>query len=213
MVAAAGETAGLSARVAMICLAAILIGLSAAFYLTVRDSALDRIGAEQSPEVLTQKAREILGHLGYEGRPADSFFDFDYDINFVQYVEKHDNPRPQWDQILKSRPSVLQFWYRQSPQDMVASDFHDLLLTPGLVDQSDPAPIQSGMIRLQLDPQGRLTAFEAIPPEVANPPASPIQPFDWKLLFNAAELDPSQFQTAQPIWNSLASPDTRAAWT
>ena len=213
MVAAAGETAGLSARAAMICLAAILIGLSAAFYLTVRDSALDRIGAEQSPEVLTQKAREILGHLGYEGRPADSFFDFDYDINFVQYVEKHDNPRPQWDQILKSRPSVLQFWYRQSPQDMVASDFHDLLLTPGLVDQSDPAPIQSGMIRLQLDPQGRLTAFEAIPPEVANPPASPIQPFDWKLLFNAAELDPSQFQTAQPIWNSLASPDTRAAWT
>ena len=213
MVAAAGETAGLSRRAAVMCLAAILIGLAGAFYLTIRYSALDRIGAEQSPEVLTQKAREILGHLGYEGRPADSVYDFDYDINFVHYVEKHDKPRPQWDQILKARPSVLQFWYRQSAQPMVATDFHDLLLTPGMVDQSDPAPILSGMIRLQLDPQGRLTALEAIPPEVVNPPAATTQPFDWKYLFIAADLDPSQFQAAQPIWNSLASPDTRAAWT
>jgi tRNA A-37 threonylcarbamoyl transferase component Bud32 len=213
MVAAAGETAGLSPRVAMLCLAAILIGLTAAFYLTVRYSALDRMGAEQSPEVLTQKAREILARLGYEGRPADSFFDFDYDSDFVSYAEKNDKPRPQWDQILKARPSVLQFDYRQSPRLIVASDFHDLLLTPGMVDQYDPAPIQSGMVRLQLDQQGRLTAFEAIPSEVANPPAAAVQPFDWKLLFRAAELDPAQFQTAQPIWNSLASPDTRAAWT
>jgi len=213
MVAAAGETAGLSPRIAVACLAAILIGLAGAVYLTVRYSALDRIGAEQSPEVLTQKAREILGRLGYEGRPADNVFDFDYDINFVHYVEKHDQPRPQWDQILKARPSVLQFCYRQSPQHLVATDFHDLMLTPGMVDQSDPAPILSGMIRLQLDPRGRLVAFEAIPPEVANPPAATTQPFDWKILFSAADLDPAQFQTAQPIWNSLASPDTRAAWT
>ena len=213
MVAAAGETAGLSRRVAVMCLAAILIGLSAAFYLTIRYGALEQIGAEQSPEVLTQKAREMLAHLGYQGRPVDSVSDFDHDMNFVRYVEKHDQPHPHWDQILKARPSVLQFWYRQSPQNLVATDFHDLMLTPGVVDQSDPAPILSGMIRLQLDPQGRLAAFEAIPPEVANPPAVPTQPFDWKILFSAADLDPSQFQTAQPIWNSLASPDTRAAWT
>jgi len=213
MVAAAGETAGLAPRIAIACLAAILIGLSAAFYLTVRYSALDQIGAELSPEVLTQKAREILAHLGYEGRPADSFFDFDYDINFVHHVEKHDKPRPVWDQVLKARPSVLQFSYRQSPQPLIADGFHDILLTPGMVDQYDPAPIQSGMIRLQLDPRGRLVTFEAIPPEVANPPGAAIAPFDWKLLFSAAELDPAQFQTAQPIWNSLASPDARAAWT
>jgi len=33
------------------------------------------------------------------------------------------------------------------------------------------------------------------------------------LLFAAAELDPAQFQAAQPTWNSLSSFDTRAAWT
>jgi len=213
MVAAAGETAGLSRGIAILCLVAIVIGLSAAFYLTVRYSALERIGAELSPEVLIQKARETLARLGYEGRPADSFFDFDYDINFVRYVEQHDKPKPQWDQVLKGRPSVLQFSYRQSPQPLVATDFHNLLLTPGLVTLYDPAPIQSGMIRLQLDPRGRLTAFEAIPSEVATPPTTSPLPFDWKILFSAADLDPVQFQSAQPIWNSLASPDTRAAWT
>jgi serine/threonine protein kinase len=213
MVAAAGETRGLAPRIAIACLAAIVIGLAGAVYASIRHSALDQMGAELPPEVLTQKARELIARFGYEGRPADSVFDFDYDINFVNSVEKNDKPRPQWDQILKARPSLLQFWYRQGPEPLVASDFHDLLLTPGMVNQSDPAPIESGMIRLQLDPRGRLTAFEAIPPEVANPPATATQPFDWNILFAAAELDRAQFQTAQPIWNSLASPDTRAAWT
>ncbi len=69
MVAAAGETAGLAPRVAVACLAAILIGLAGVVYLAIRDSALDRMGAELSPEVLTQKARETIAHLGYpEGR-------------------------------------------------------------------------------------------------------------------------------------------------
>jgi predicted Ser/Thr protein kinase len=213
MVAAAGGDAGLSRRIAIPCLAAILIGLAAAFYMTIRYDGLEQIAPEQSPEVLTQKAREILVRLGYEARPADSVSDFDYDENFIKYVEKHDQPHPRWDEILKGRPSALQFWYRQSPQPIIADDFHDLLLTPGMVDQTDPAPIQSGMIRLQLDPRGRLTAFEAIPPEVATPPSPLPQPFDWKILFAAADLDPSQFQITQPIWNSLASPDTRAAWT
>ena len=212
MVAAAGQTAGLAPRIAIACLAAIIIGLAGALFLGMRHNALDQMGVDLSPEVLTAKSHEILARLGYEGRPADSVSDFDYDINFVEYVEKHDKPRPQWDQVLKARPSVLQFWYRQSPQPMIASDFEDLLLTPGIVTQSDPAPTLSGMIRLQLDPQGRLVAFEAIPPEIA-PPVPTVQPFDWKILFSAAGLDPAQFQNTDPIWNSLASPDTRAAWT
>ncbi len=217
MVAAAGETRGLEPRIAITCLAAILILLAALVILTMRFGGLNQMALELSPEVLTQKAREMIAHFGYEGRPADSFYDFDYDIDFQHYVEKHQR-RPQWDRILRSRPSLLKFLYRQSPDNMLASGDHDLLLTPGVADWDDPPPILSGMVRLQLDPQGRLITFEAMPPEVVSaastPQSAPTPPsFDWNRLFSAADLDPAQFQPTQPAWNSLASSDTRAAWT
>lgn len=68
------------------------------------------------------------------------------------------------------------------------------------------------MIVVHLDSQGRLIGFQAIPPEVDKTPPT-VQPFDWKMLFSAAGLDPAAFQSATPEWNSLAVFDARAAWT
>src|SRR5882757_2659808 len=58
MVAAAGASGGLSRRVAISCLAAVLIGLAACVYLNIRPNTLERLGLELSPEILSQKARE-----------------------------------------------------------------------------------------------------------------------------------------------------------
>jgi serine/threonine-protein kinase len=216
LVAASGESAGLRPRAAVICLAAVLLGLAAVTYLSIHYSALDKMGLEEAPEVLTQKAREIIARLGYEGRPADSDSGLEYDGDFQDYVEKNDKP-PQWNAVLAARPSLLQFWYRQSPDALVASDFRDNLLTPGIVTKSDPPTVLSGMINLTLDPQGRLVFFQAIPPQrqeahkEAGVPSS--VPFDWNILFAAAGLDPSKLQPAQPTWTSLAASDVRMAWT
>jgi len=225
LVAASGEKAGLRPRVALICLVAVLVGLALIIYLSIRYSALDKMGLEQTPEVLTQKSREIIARLGYEGRPADSAFSLRLDGDFQDYVEKNDKP-PHWDAVLAARPSLLQYWYRQSPDSLVASDFKDNLLTPGIVTKEDPPTVLSDMINLELDPQGRLTFFQAIPPqrqvpqkkemkkETAAPQsASPAAPFEWNILFSAAGLDPSKLQPTQPTWTSLAAPDTRMAWT
>lgn len=212
MVAAAGESGGLSPRVAISCLAAVLIGLAACVYLRARPNTLERIGVEFSPEVLAQKSRETIARLGYAERPADSASGFLVDTDFTDYVEKNDKPRPKWDDVLAARPSPMGFWYRQSPDYLVARDFHDFLLTPGLVDGDDPPSTLSGMIRLVLDPRGRLVYFDAIPTQHTTAPMTPA-PVDWNSLFAAAELDPAQFQTAQPTWTSLAAADTRAAWT
>ena len=212
MVAAAGETAGLSRRVAVSCLAAVLVGLGAAVYLTARMNALDRLGAELSPEVLSQKARETVAHLGYDQRPADSAFGFYYNTSITDYVEKNDKPHPRWDDVLGARPPVLGFWYRQSPRSLVASDINGFMLIAGQVDENDPPHTLSGMIRVSLDPRGRLTFLEAIPPERFESTASSSN-FDWKTLFDAAGFDMTQLQSAQPQWNSLASADVRAAWT
>src|SRR5882672_8144944 len=212
MVAAAGESGGLSPRIAISCLAAILIRLAACVYLNIRPNTLERIGVELSPQVLSQKARETITHLGYPERPADSATGFFVDSDFTDYAEKKDKPRPRWDEILAARPSPMAFWYRQSPDYLVARDFHDFLLTSGLVDGNDPPSTLSGMIRLVLDPRGRLVYFDAIPPQVSTAPAATSQA-DWKPLFAAADLDLSQFQPALPTWTSLAAADTRAAWT
>lgn len=221
LVAASGESAGLRPRSAVICLAAVLLGLALVTYLSIHYSALEKMGLEQTPEVLTQKAHEIIARLGYGGRPTDSAFGLDYDGDFQDYVEKNDKP-PHWDAILAGRPSLLQYWYRQSPDALVASDFRDNLLTPGIVTQSDPPTVLSGMINLVLDPQGRLTYFQAIPSqkqplqkedERKEAAAAPTAPVDWNILFTAAGLDPSKVQPAQPIWTSLAASDTRMAWT
>jgi tRNA A-37 threonylcarbamoyl transferase component Bud32 len=212
MVAAAGENAGMKPRTAMICLVALLLGLGVSVYMALRDSGLEQIGLEQPPEVLRQKAREVISQLGYGGRPADYYFDFDYDTDFTNYVEKNDKPRPDWNRVLASQPPALHFLYRQSPQLMAASDFHDLLLTPGVIGMTDPPTNISGMINLKLDPRGRLLYFQAIPPE-KDVDAAPGKAMDWTPLFTAAGLDPGQYAPAPPQWNSLASSDTRAAWT
>src|SRR5260370_6487416 len=68
------------------------------------------------------------------------------------------------------------------------------------------------MIKVELDPEGRLEKFHAIPPEV-DKTLPPAQPFDWKPLLSAAGLDAETLRPAEPEWNSLAGFGTRAAWT
>jgi serine/threonine-protein kinase len=220
LVAASGEKAGLRPRVATICLAAVFVGLAVVAYLSIHYNALEKMGLELTPEVLTQKSHEMIARLGYAGRPADSAYSLRYDNDFQDYVEKNDKPS-NWDAVLAGRPTLLKYWYRQSPDSLFAAEFKDNLLTPGIVNQSDPPTVLSGMINLELDPQGRLTYFQAIPPQkvdekkdsAAPQNAAAPAPFDWNILLAAAGLDPSKLQPAQPAWTSLAASDTRMAWT
>src|SRR6201987_2068616 len=104
MVAAAGETVGLRPRVAVVCLAAVLVAVASIGFLGVHYSGLDRMHLEQTPEVLAQKAREITARLGYPDRPLDIAYCFDYDNDLQEAIEKHDKPRPDWNTILPGRP-------------------------------------------------------------------------------------------------------------
>lgn len=211
LVAASGETTGLRPRVAAICFASVLAALGLITYFSAHYSALKKMDLQLTPEVLAQKAREINAKLGYAERPVDRAFSFNYDGDFQDYVESHDKPHPNWDAVLAARPSLLQFWYRQSPDTMFAAGFRDQFLNPGIVTRDDPPTTLSGMINLELDPQGRLTYFQAIPPQKESSPAQPAG-FDWNVLFSAAGLDGAQFQKTEPLWNSLASSDARMAW-
>jgi serine/threonine-protein kinase len=211
MVAAAGEKTGLAPRVALSCFGAIILGLVLYFVFGLRENSLERIHPENPPEVLAKKSREIITNLGYPGTPVDKADGFSYDYDFLEYVEKDHSQRPQWDRLLSEQPPVLRYWFRQSPKEMSPNGFWPNSFTPNIVTFSDPPPILSGMINMELDPEGRLLFFQAIPSEKEENPQSG-QSANWLPLFSAAGLDIAQFHATESVWNSLASADARAAW-
>ena len=211
MVAAAGGKTGLAPRVALACLAAVILGF--VFFVAVgrKENGLDRLHPENPPEVLAKKSREIISSLGYPGPPADKADGFDYDNDFLSYLETNPSQHPQWDRVLSEQPPVLRYWFRQSPSEMSPSGFWSNSFTPNVVTFTDPPMTLSGMINLELDPDGRLLSFQAIPFQKEENP-QPVRPADWLPLFTAAGLDLAQFHSVESVWDSLASADTRAAW-
>jgi Protein kinase domain/zinc-ribbon domain len=211
IVAAAGEGAGLSRRVAVAVFAAILLGVAASYVMALRASPLEALRPEYNGDVLAQKARDAIRQIGYADRPRDEVYWFDWDESLIDFSRDSRNGLA-WRGRLSQRPSPLVFRYRRSPFPMIGLQFHHDLLTPGIVDSVDPPPIYSNQIQLTLDHQGFLTAFEAIPPQVqpatGQPPA-----VDWTMLLKAAGLDTVSLQPAMPEWHWLAEADARVAWT
>jgi len=215
VVAAAGEMAGMPVRRALIAAAVALVGLVACFVIGSRISVAARMDLPYSPEVLSQKARDMVRQLGYTLAPVDTAYDMSYRDDYLEYLDHAGGEHPDWDAVFKSRPAVLNFWQRGSPDYLVATQMKSFpLIVLGVVDLEDPPPTLSGMTAVTLDPEGRLVRFEAIPPQhTKNEPPASLQPYEWKQLFTLAGLDMAQFQPAAPAWNSLAASDQRAAWT
>src|SRR5580692_1525653 len=99
MVAASGETASLPWKIALPSLAAALVGLAAFVLLASTSSMIEKEQLTKPPEVLADKARELIQSLGYTAPPGDSAYAFDDNQNFLKAVEKSDKPFPQWDEI------------------------------------------------------------------------------------------------------------------
>src|SRR5579862_7809658 len=213
LVAAAGETSGLPVRTALLATAAALIGLAIFCVSAAHTSLVARLDLPYSAEVLNQRAHDMVRQLGYTDAPLDAGSGFVYDHDYLEHLDHAGGEHPNWNNVIQHRPSLLNFWRRESPDYLVTGQIKSNLLTPGIIDINDPPPTLSGMTEVSLDPRGRLIRFESIPPQRDDTaPASP-QPYDWHQLFMLAGLDISQYQPAQPIWNSLATSDQRAAWT
>jgi predicted Ser/Thr protein kinase len=213
MVAAAGEGEGLKPWVAATLLASIAIAAVVGAATGIHFSALEKMQLEYSPEVLAQKAREVVQKVGGSAHPADSVYGLRWEEDFINQVKKDDKPRPDWPAVLAQRPNLLRFWYRQSLTPLTAETFHDDLLTPGVVGLDDPPPTEAAMVRVDLDSQGRLLYYERMPAQLQKPLTDPPKPVDWSALFSAAGLDTAQLQPTEARWTFLAASDTRAAWT
>ena len=211
MVAAAGDTSGLSARTAIGCLAFVIIGTIANYVVAPKYNITELAGSENSPDVLQHRARTVLEHLGYGGKPADSLSGFTFEAGGLRYQEKAAGAKPDYAALLAERPRVLRFWYRESPRAMIPETYHDDIMTPGIPQEDDPPRDVPGMTYLTLDDQSRLMYFEAVPQQLR--PAGDAHPVDWNELFKLADLDAAQFQKTEPLWASPHAADERMGWT
>jgi serine/threonine-protein kinase len=213
MVAAAGDTDSISVRTIGICLALILAGLVVAALLGGKANLLAKTPFPMPPAVLEQKAQDVIRSLGYTEPPTGRAYGFSYAEDYHRYAEKQETPATYRAQLANGQPPLIYFWYRQSPQYLEAGSIsEDPFATPSVISPNNPPPIHSGMAGLHLDPQGRLTEFSAVPPQVEENPAPP-RPADWTALLAAAGLDMTRFAPAEPHWIPLVSFDARAAWT
>ena len=213
MVMAAGEGEGLSPLVAISIFAAIVIGVIASAAITTQTNGLEMV-RPLAPEVLAQKARDLVERIGYSPDAVDDAQGFNWDNDFFSFAGQNLKHAPDWRRLLPSwKPQPLRFWYRQSPYPLIGEEFHSDLLIPGIVQDQSPLPIYSGMINVQLDARGLLTDFRAMPPQHQEPTKGSAGAVDWDPLFAAAGLDRARLKSADPEWTFLAASDSRAAWT
>ncbi len=208
MVAAAGAQEGLRPVAAIACLAGILIALGTVVFTNSSQMLVSMANLEMPPEALAVEGRKIVRQLGYTGAVADRAYGFDYNYDYSEYLKTHNSKHLDWVSLVNGQPSLVTFWYRQSPRPLTPQRVNDL----GDVNWDDPPENISGMAAIGLDPQGRMLAFTGVPPQLdESPPRA--QPPDPGPLFAAAGLDIGRFKTATPQWTPLTATETRAAWT
>jgi len=209
MVAAAGGEGALRPRTAWILLLATLACAAVVLGLAPYSTDLGIAPMRKTPEVLEDRAQEIVKSQGYTEAAADHDSWSERNYEFLFYRAQH-LPSPQRiRELANAEQGVRSFYYRQSPRAMVPSPIS------GRVGVWDPPYEVSGMVLVLLDSNGQLIGFIAVPPQLEQPgaqPGVPVHEPDWNNLFVEAGLDPARFRPSQPKWLPPLPFDRRLEW-
>lgn len=209
MVAAAGPQGSLRPAVAWACLAvSVTLILITSMFLAPRDTDWGLSPMPKSPEVLADRAQELAKKLGYPD-VADRASWVQQESDYYSYALRHPSAKD-WMRTTPQQvwPSLVGFWYRQSPDWMKPAT---VLYSQGPpnVGPRDPPYETAGMVAIKLDMRGNLLFLRAVPQvEGTIPPGAP----DWGMLFAEAGLDSAQFAPASPKWLPPETFDSRADW-
>lgn len=187
-------------------------------WLSPRATLLPLSRLEKPPEVLAEKAREILHSLRYEQRGLHEAWAFDVYQEFLAETEKNDQTPARWSRLGRERPSPVDFWFRLSPKPLATHK------PTGVISMEDPPANVPGMISLRLTPLGKLRELNVVDadtywpaslrePEPQSPEVGPPTPLvDYAPLFLAAGLDQRQFRAVEPKRIPPVFADERRAW-
>ena len=203
MVAAAPKQGGLKPAVAISLLASVLILLALCGFITRNITVYRLVPLNKSPDVLRDRASELVKKFGYTDPPGDSAYGMGRDREYLNFIHDTDASVSRWDKLRTGQPAAIYFWYRQSPRPFSVSNGGD-------VGERFPARDLPGMTTVTLDTLGRLRSFYAVPPQKSSV-TDPTEP-DWSPLFVESGLDQTKFQTVPPIWTPPHESTARAAW-
>jgi serine/threonine-protein kinase len=205
MVAAARIAMGLSPLKAAILIASFFVLAVSILWVQQRVHLLSYFDLPKRPEVLESDAQRLLIELGFS--PTSNMDrGFTWDSDFFTAVQQGGAERSRDDS--KNEPSVLRFWYRQSPEALVPMNY------AGWVTPDDPPSLLPGMISVVLDPSGRLLELLCIPDQKEEPaPDLPVDGDPWNGLFAWSGFDREKLRPVLPVLRPPMQCDQRAAWT
>lgn len=181
----------------------LMVLLIAAIGTISRYSILYRqVPLSMSPDVLSERAREIIVAAGYAPRRAGSRRWFGNDVDALRHTTA-DTPLAERKAALH-RFSPLRFGYRESPVLMVPQG------RGAIVSASDPPLSVSGMVMVLLDSKGQLVRFARVPHAAA---AAGHQSVNWQPFFAYAGLDRTQFRETATPWVSPVDHHAKHSWT
>jgi Protein kinase domain len=188
-VAAAGESVSMSTAASVALLAAVLLGIASSALLARYANVLGAIHGGKPPDVLAERAREVIVRGGHNPNAADSAWWFE--------ANREDLPR-----LSRGSPDGMRFIYRQSPQPMIPQNQFTI------VDRSNPPPDVPGMVTVVLNAVGQLREFSAVP----VPDEQPGPPAEWSALLSEAGFGAAQLAAPDPKVLPPTAFDARQDW-
>jgi hypothetical protein len=205
MVAAAGRIEAVPLAIGLPLLAFVIVCFGALVSLRQVTSFYRLMPVNLPPAVLEDRARQVLDRFGYRDVPVDTVGELFQDGDYLPWARKQPEAT-RWNTLATGRAPAVGYWYRTGPRFLVPRG--DWLS----VSPSDP-PLQTvGMTYVEVDAQGALTQFHAVPPQQTTGAAAPVAP-DWQPVFDVTRWPRERFTPATPEWTPLVAVDTRAAWT
>ncbi len=201
MVASSPGADTMKPHVAFVYLGLFLAGLLIIILLSGVGLLHREVPFQKSPTVLADRAASIAQSFGYYDMPKDVAYGFKRDDEYLAYVMRTDASPGRWSRLYTGRPAALYFWYRQSPEYLVARS------QPKIAPE-DPPQVKPGMATVFLDTKGRLIGFTGIP----DSSAANGKETNWQALFENAGLSMDGFKQVPPKESAVPACDVHVAW-
>lgn len=204
MVAAAGGAGMLTRRMAWTLLSATLLALAGVTAITPYSTDLGLAPMTRSPDVLLDRAQEVVRRFGYDAPARDETSWVERDYDFLRWMADHMSSVEWRARLARIGPPVV-MTYRRSSRPIVAQH------VSGLITATTPAPSNGADDMLvELDGAARLRTFIASPPAWRSGPPASMATIDE--VFAAAGLEPARFAEVEPRFTPAVAFDARREW-